>query len=868
MYIRSTTVLKKLSFIVSAPMDAAPLSCWTLVFDAISANTTISNLVVSSSDNLVYNDHFAATIGFSRCITRLLYITSKPEWNPTGFVVRLSESIGDNFNLLDVDLCHAKVDAEAKHCLFTIRETTRRNCGQVERAAAFNRLVECDSGLERPFGGRECKIFLAKERNHRPLHSLRGGDTSGIVERGGLDRNRPTCTAHRDQICQIHNILPNCNELLFDIGLELREEGGGQFSLRSIEIPDANLTPTPSPDSYRATPFLRWLLRTHVCISSLELIDNFLKSHSEIILSELPQNCPLKKLTLTLYEDDAVYTYTATVLPRLRSLEVLNCFIMCRSSDALVGAVSALLRTTTCLRSLVYHATDDNRQPPKSFVEALAANSTLKSLELVTDWATDDPPGPLGEYVRNNRLLTSLSVSGHYVDRAELLLDEALLHNGTLSTLEILNACGGETTVRFLTRLLAECYALKELDICSVRAPFIKISEATLNRCAEALAKNESLEVLTLPYSLWHPNNWIAFFALLPRGGKLKRLNVTEKGFDDYATFPPVLEALERTNSSTQVSFGHYLHGYGINFMHFRVFSRICLSGEESIQVDALQRLLALDHLTDLSLSVYNASKPVFCALAKYIRETTVLQKLSLTVTKPYQVAHTAAWSCWAPLFESMSANTSVSDLDIYSNGNFQHNDHLSRIIRLSRYISRVSFLLNAGDGTATDFVSLLSEAIGDNCNLLNVDLYNSKVGVEAKRCLLKIRETTRRNSGLLERAAAFNKTSRLDWYTATALEKVSRYPALLRELAKKEDIAVRRVASLIRSRLSSVDGLNDFMRLTGVVKKCVTCAPPVNGCGMQLQDISYDCWCLVRRYLSFDDVKRFTISKPDHSAS
>ncbi|KAL1443107.1 hypothetical protein MTO96_046113, partial [Rhipicephalus appendiculatus] len=144
MYIRSTTVLKKLSLLVAAAMDAAPLHCWTLVFDAISANTTISNLVVSTDDNLVYNDHFAATIGFNRGITRLLYITGKPEWNPTGFVVRLSESIGDNLNLLDVDLCSAKVDAEAKHCLFTIRETTRRNCGLVEGAAAFNQSAPLD----------------------------------------------------------------------------------------------------------------------------------------------------------------------------------------------------------------------------------------------------------------------------------------------------------------------------------------------------------------------------------------------------------------------------------------------------------------------------------------------------------------------------------------------------------------------------------------------------------------------------------------------------------------------------------------------------------------------------------------------------
>ncbi|KAH7944285.1 hypothetical protein HPB52_017937 [Rhipicephalus sanguineus] len=670
---------------------------------------------------------------------------------------------------------------------------------------------------------------LFRERKQSSIATFAdGGDTRDVVEREGVDHYQPPCTAYRDQVCQINNFLPNCNELLFDIGLELREQRGGSLSLMSIEISDANLTPTPGPDSYRATPFLRWLLQTHVCIRSLELIDNCLKSHSEIILPELPEHSLLKKLTLTFYEYDAVHTHTATVLPRLRGLEVLNCFIMCRSRDALVGAVSALLRTTTCLRSLVYHATDDDSQPPKSFIDALAANSTLKSLELVTGWTTDEPPGHLGEYIKSNRILTSLSVCGLDVDRAELLLEDAFVNNSTLSTFEALNVCGGETTARFLTRLLAECHALKKLAISDVSADeFVEISEATLTRCANALAKNESLEVLKLPYS---------FIS-------------ADKLIDTY-------------------TFGDYLHGSGVDFMHFRAFSGISLSGEESVQVDALQRLPALDHFTSLSLDLYEAGEGVFSALAKYIRETTVLRKLTLTVTKHFEEANTAASFCWKFLFESMSANTSVSDLDIFSNGNFQYNDHLARIIGLSRYISRVSFFLNAGDGTATDFVSFLSEAIGDNYNLLNFDLYNYKLGVEAKRCLVIIRETTRRNSGLLERAAAFNTTTRLDWYTATALEKVSRNPALLRELAKKEGIAARQVASLIRSRLSSVEGLNDFMRLTSVVKELVTCSPRVVGSGMQLQDLSNDCWRLVRRYLSFDDVKCFTIAKPHYATS
>ncbi|KAH7946946.1 hypothetical protein HPB52_006204 [Rhipicephalus sanguineus] len=130
------------------------------------------------------------------------------------------------------------------------------------------------------------------------------------------------------------------------------------------------------------------------------------------------------------------------------------------------------------------------------------------------------------------------------------------------------------------------------------------------------------------------------------------------------------------------------------------------------------------------------------------------------------------------------------------------------------------------------------------------------------------VREKTRMNSGLVELASAFNQTAALDWYTAIALEKVSRRPALVRVLAEKEGIAADEVARIIRSRLRSVEGLHDFMRLTGVVKEGVTCAPPVNGFSIQLHDLNNDCWRLLRRYLSFDDVKRFTVAKQHHSTS
>ncbi|KAH8036410.1 hypothetical protein HPB51_000329 [Rhipicephalus microplus] len=198
---------------------------------------------------------------------------------------------------------------------------------------------------------------------------------------------------------------------------------------------------------------------------------------------------------------------------------------------------------------------------------------------------------------------------------------------------------------------------------------------------------------------------------------------------------------------------------YGIKNLTLQI-----LEEDGSAHTHVAKHLPRLSSLETLSCSdVFDGEEPLFSALAKYIRETTVLQKLRLTVTSPQDPEKTATSMCLALLFASMAANTSISDLDILTNGSFRHNDCLTRIIRHSSYISRVSFQENTGLGNATKFVSLLSEAIGDNYVLLELDLHGAKVGVDAKWCFFAIRETTRRNCGLVERAAAFNKTAPLD---------------------------------------------------------------------------------------------------------
>ncbi|KAH7984942.1 hypothetical protein HPB49_026204 [Dermacentor silvarum] len=85
-------------------------------------------------------------------------------------------------------------------------------------------------------------------------------------------------------------------------------------------------------------------------------------------------------------------------------------------------------------------------------------------------------------------------------------------------------------------------------------------------------------------------------------------------------------------------------------------------------------------------------------------------------------------------------------------------------------------------------------------------------------------------------------------------LDRVSRHPALVAELAEVLSIGQVEAADMMQRRFRSIQGLHDFMRLTGVVKGRVTSLPRDDG-RTQLDDLKDDCWAHVKRSLALDDV-------------
>ncbi|KAL3229841.1 hypothetical protein MRX96_048535 [Rhipicephalus microplus] len=75
--------------------------------------------------------------------------------------------------------------------------------------------------------------------------------------------------------------------------------------------------------------------------------------------------------------------------------------------------------------------------------------------------------------------------------------------------------------------------------------------------------------------------------------------------------------------------------------------------------------------------------------------------------------------------------------------------------------------------------------------------------------------------------------------YTAIAMEKVIWSAALVRMRAEKECLTLDEMSRMLRSRLSIIERLHGFKRVTGVVEQSVTCVPPLDGCSLQFSNLT-----------------------------
>ncbi|XP_077491213.1 uncharacterized protein LOC144101864 [Amblyomma americanum] len=162
----------------------------------------------------------------------------------------------------------------------------------------------------------------------------------------------------------------------------------------------------------------------------------------------------------------------------------------------------------------------------------------------------------------------------------------------------------------------------------------------------------------------------------------------------------------------------------------------------------------------------------------------------------------------WRVLFDSLSQNTSIVELDVKLACLDEENAQcLADAVKHSRNIRRAAFQLE--DATAA-FVTRLSIGIEDNYTIIDMKLHCRTRPGDGQ--WFHVVDTARRNTGLVARASQLLSADHCDRRCALALESVSSHPALLAELADVMSVSETNAAAMIKDVLKSLHGVHRFM--------------------------------------------------------
>ncbi|KAL1445353.1 hypothetical protein MTO96_029228 [Rhipicephalus appendiculatus] len=645
--------------------------------------------------------------------------------------------------------------------------------------------------------------------------------------------------ADEERTCQIATHLSTWNEILCYVGLEVRLTSGtsGQFSVVKfagrIPLFGSRIESQIELLKQQAATIIYWLVKTHHCLSTLSLLPTLLDSQAEIVCNALLEGKFVKNLVLMSTNRAASEKLSAAIsgLPWLEYLEL----AMDTCPEDVPAALSQLLRTTTSLSTLKIAGLRMKGKHVKAFFTALRKNNTLRELSL-QDFAMRDVDCQVAfaRYLHKSTTLTSLTVEarGRIVKGCLKSVLRGLRDNTSVVSLTLIGFAFDECSARHAAILLSENKTLRAFRI-KDSSRMTEEGAPNIFECwLPAVIGNETLEELQLPLRYWQPEKWDEIFTVLPYKETLKKVFVE---IDlEYPGLQRVCLALGESEADEKVTLKVRHPPASLDLLEFMEYSELCVDGScyENNAALTLNRLLWVDSITKVQMSIQRGDLALSRALAYYVARTTVLRSLYI------QVHDFSEWK---------SRNMDDRDLE-----------GLADVVRLSRNVTSV---LVSGDISA--FVQRLAVGIRDNYTLLCITFYD-RVYPEVAKDWFAVRDTANRNCDLVTRAALFASGRRDDRYHVAALERVYKHRALLEELADVLQIHEADVAVEARKWLTCIEGLQGFMRYAGVVKERVDFHPSPEG-SAQLDALNEDCWRLVRRYLMLDDVKQPSESPVQH---
>ncbi|KAH9365467.1 hypothetical protein HPB48_018933 [Haemaphysalis longicornis] len=556
------------------------------------------------------------------------------------------------------------------------------------------------------------------------------------------------CTFSEHRACQIVAHLSVWNEVLFHARLQLRErEGphGHQLSLVSFNQPQM-LEPRNDDWLHRATTLACWLLKTHRCIAVVDLCAASVDACEALVYNTRWDHSFIKILKLNI-DKFRNQRDLGEAISTMVHLEELECTGHAGVSASVLAALRTLVASTSSLSTLFVHGRPHEWQSLHQLLSAIEANATLRQLSLR---GAEAYPRAYTDFPSANHSLSTLIVGAQGQGSSAGLMNllHGLLKNRTITEARLeffaINSQCGE----LILKVAANNQVLRSFEVKAYGSKVEPQPDAVCDRWLVEVSKNETLEQLFLPSGIFPSEQWEALFVLLSTSSVLKMVTIQITG---SAFLSQVCKALTESGAHEKVRFYPCASPENADVLRCQAVSMVEAAGGIYRLTTVVPVLASCTHITSVRLLLErnDLNDDLSSAIAAYICGSTTLRQLHVT---SYESRSNTAWGV---VIDSLLKNRSIRELALDASSMcLEDVKCLADAVKSSSTISTVSFKTRWLRRLEA-FLHALAADIGANYKLLCVAVNGPLQGAVVKDWF-NIWDTTRRNSGLVARAARF----------------------------------------------------------------------------------------------------------------
>ncbi|XP_070379922.1 uncharacterized protein [Dermacentor albipictus] len=678
---------------------------------------------------------------------------------------------------------------------------------------------------------------------------------------------RLNCTRGQNRVCQLLRHLTAYNEVLWHAGLQLTEDKGDELGEVSVVIVPTIRRRLPSQTERVAIFLLCRLIAEHRCIVSAEL--HYTVANAGPLDAVLASSSSLRRLRVSgIVRDEPAIRNPCT--DRFRSLHYAGEFA-CQHVGGHCGERMAipnclLTRDGAALTSLDVAATRMSRPTAGKLIDALIDNSTITELAVgacvFSCGPRNRPSERFVQYLtKKDATLRKLTLSAVYFDTAPgwPILVQAISAMTTLHEFAAEFYVGSRDCGLF-TRVIAESRSLRTLSLRFTgfgdglinHHPLERARAVNARAWASALQRNTTLEELVLDILWSTTEDCCILLRALKHNRSIQKLTLHSLPHD--GGLRQVCGTIRECELAHRVCISDHRVGTRDlpKLSDCREVTAVILScgylrGTSDL-LSAFEVLATCSHITSLTVFLNFFHRGIYSSLFTYIRNAPALKAIEISVGGNVSLRYSMYDLC-----DAFSSNLGIAKIVLESMVQL-HDDVYPVLARAATNprLHELSFK-DFGEIFCVAFLGRLMPRLAQRYNLLRLEINDCP---PANAEMFVAQDIVRRNCSLVERATRFVLGDH-DPYCARAFVILSEHPVLVDNVRARASLGGEAEAAAMvsgaRQCLAHSD-VHEYMRVTGAVKKRVECNAR-HDCGMQLDQLNYDCWIHIRRYLKVADV-------------